>query len=207
MSDTARPRERLAHVARMRRTVAIIPGETKLAPRNKARNSMQYTTSSIGFAAIDQMFKGMIAGLDKAAAHGKSNGVDDAVYTGWRLAPDMFTMARQVQIACDIAVRGLTRLSGAEPPSFPDTETTFAQLKERINKAHAHIKSLDRARIDADPDADITVPMRDTTMTFKRHQFLAHFVLPNVYFHSAAAYLNLRNAGVPLGKADFLARG
>ncbi|HNS87596.1 MAG TPA: DUF1993 domain-containing protein [Parvularculaceae bacterium] len=167
---------------------------------------MSYTTSSIAFAAIDQMFKGMTMSLDKAAAHAKSNGVDETVYTSWRLAPDMFTMARQVQIACDIAVRGLTRLSGAEPPSFEDTEKTFDELKARIAKAHAHIKDLDRAKIDADPDGEIAVPVRDEKMTFKRHQFLAHFVLPNVYFHASAAYLNLRNAGVPLGKADFLAR-
>ncbi|HBK92100.1 MAG TPA: DUF1993 domain-containing protein [Parvularcula sp.] len=167
---------------------------------------MQYTTSSVATAAIDQMFRGLQGCLDKAAAHGKSTGVEDSVYTSWRLAPDMFTMARQVQIACDIAVRGLTRLSGAEPPSFPDTETTFAQLKERIAKAHAHIKDLDRAKIDANPDADITVPMRDQAMTMKRHQFLQNFILPNVYFHVTAAYLNLRNAGVPLGKSDFLAR-
>ena len=167
---------------------------------------MQYTTSSIALAAIAQMFKGMTGALDKASAHAKAANVDDTVYTSWRLAPDMFTMARQVQIACDIPVRGLTRLAGAEPPSFPDTEKTLAELKERIAKAHAHIKSLDRAKIDADPDSDITIPVAGAPMTFKRHQFLQHFVLPNLYFHAAAAYLNLRNAGVPLGKADFLAR-
>ncbi len=167
---------------------------------------MQYTTSSVASAAIDQMFRALDGMLDKAAAHAKATGVEDSVYTGWRLAPDMFTMARQVQIACDIAVRGVTRLSGAEPPSFPDTETTFAQLRERVAKAHAHIKDLDRAKIDADPDGDITVPMRDQAMTMKRRQFLQNFILPNVYFHATAAYLNLRNAGVPLGKSDFLAR-
>ncbi len=167
---------------------------------------MQYTSSSIALAAIDQMFRGLHTMLDKAAAHAKTNGVEEAVYTGWRLAPDMFTMARQVQIACDIAVRGMARLSGGEPPSFPDTETTFAQLKERVAKAHAHIKDIDRAKIDANPETDITVPMRDQSMTMKRHQFLQNFVLPNVYFHATAAYLNLRNAGVPLGKSDFLAR-
>lgn len=167
---------------------------------------MNYTSSSIAFAALDQMFKGMTNSLDKAAAHAKAAGVEDAVYTSWRLAPDMFTMARQVQIACDITVRGLTRLAGAEPPTFPDTETTFAQLKERIAKAQAHLKDLDKAKIDADPDAEITVPMRDQSMTMKRRQFLLNWVLPNAYFHVTAAYLNLRNAGVPLGKADFLAR-
>ena len=167
---------------------------------------MQYTTSSVALSAVDQMLRALQGMLDKAATHAKSTGVEDGVYTGWRLAPDMFTMARQVQIACDIAVRGLTRLSGAEPPSFPDTETTFAQLKERVAKAQAHIRDLDRTKMDADPDADITVPMRDQPMTMKRQQFLQNFVLPNVYFHVTAAYLNLRNAGVPLGKSDFLAR-
>ncbi len=167
---------------------------------------MQYTTSGVALAAIDQMFHALQGMLDKAQTHAKSTGVEEAVYTGWRLSPDMFTMARQVQIVCDIAVRGLTRLSGAEPPSFPDAETTFAQLKDRVSKAYAHIKDLDRAKIDADPDANITVPMRDQAMTMKRRQFLMNFVLPNVYFHSSAAYLNLRNAGVPLGKSDFLAR-
>lgn len=167
---------------------------------------MQYTTSSVAFAALDQMFRALNIMFDKAAAHAKSAGVDETVYTNWRLAPDMFTMARQVQIACDIAVRGLTRLSGAEPPSFPDAETNFAQLKERVAKAQAHLKGLDKTKIDADPNADITVPMRDGSLTLKRHQFLSNFVLPNVYFHTTAAYLNLRNAGVPLGKMDFLAR-
>ncbi len=167
---------------------------------------MQYTSSSIALAAIDQMFRGLQGTLDKAAAHAKAAGVEDAVYTTWRLAPDMFSMARQVQIGCDIAVRGLARLAGAEPPSFPDTETTFAQLKDRVSKAHAHIKDLDKAAIDAAPEADITVPMRDQPMTMKRYQYLQNFVLPNVYFHTSAAYLNLRNAGVPLGKSDFLAR-
>lgn len=167
---------------------------------------MQYTSSSVAFAAIDQMFRAMTGMLDKAAAHAKAAGVEETVYTGWRLAPDMFTMARQIQIACDIAVRGLTRLSGAEPPSFPDTETTFDELKSRVAKAHAHIKDLDRAGIDRAPEADITVPMRDEKMTLKRHQLLMNFILPNVYFHTTAAYLNLRNAGVPLGKNDFLVR-
>ncbi len=168
---------------------------------------MNYTTSSVALAALDQMVKGMTGSLDKAAAHAKTAGVDETIYTSWRLAPEMFTMARQVQIACDIAVRGMSRLAGAEPPSFPDTETTFEQLKARIASAFAHIQSLDAAKIDASPDADITVPMRDASMTMKRHQYLANFILPNVYFHATATYLNLRNAGVPLGKGDFLARG
>jgi hypothetical protein len=167
---------------------------------------MPYTTSSIGLAAIDQMFRGLNTVLDKAAVAAKATGVEETVYTSWRLAPDMFTMARQVQIACDIAVRGFARLAGAETPSFPDTETTFAQLKARIATAHAKIKDYDKAKIDANPDADITVPMGDNSLTLKRHQYMQNFVLPNVYFHVTAAYLNLRNCNVPIGKGDFMGR-
>ena len=167
---------------------------------------MSFTPSVVASQTVDQMFRALDTILDKAATHAKSTGVEDAVYTSWRLAPDMFTMARQVQIACDIAVRGYSRLAGLEPPSFPDTETTFAELKARVAKARAHVEGLDKAAIDRAPDDDITVPMRDQKMTMKRRQFLLNFVLPNVYFHATAAYLNLRNCGVPLGKADFLAR-
>lgn len=167
---------------------------------------MSFGPSHVALSSLEQMFRALEIILDKAAAHGRSVNVDDGVYLNWRLAPDMFTMARQVQISCDIAVRGATRLAGAEIPSFPDNETNFAELKERVAKARRHVMGLDAAAIDKHPDGDITVPMRDTHMTMKRGEFLLGFVLPNVHFHVAAAYLNLRNAGVPLGKADFLAR-
>lgn len=169
------------------------------------RTPMPYTTSSIALTALDQMFHGLTRILDKGAAQAKTANVEEAVYLGWRLAPDMFTMAKQVQIATDIAARGVTRLAGGEPPSFPDTETTFAQLRERVARAHAHIKDLDKAKIDADPDADISFPAGGQSLTLKRRHYLQNFVLPNVYFHVTAAYLNLRNAGVALGKADFMA--
>jgi hypothetical protein len=167
---------------------------------------MPFGPSHVTRISLDQMFSALEIILDKAAAHGSAVNVEDSVYLNWRLAPDMFTMARQVQIACDIAVRGATRLAAAEIPSFPDNETNFAELKDRVAKARRHISGLDAAAIDKNPEGDITVPMRDTQMTMRRDQFLLGFVLPNVHFHVTAAYLNLRNAGVPLGKADFLAR-
>ena len=167
---------------------------------------MDFTPSFVARAAIDQMFKSLRIQLDKAEAHAKSVGVDESVYLNWRLAPDMFNMTRQVQIACDIAGRGLARLAGGEIPSWEDKETTFAALRARVESVHEFIKGLDAAAIDANPDGDITVPMRDQPMTMKRHQFLMQFILPNVYFHTATAYANLRVCGAPLGKADFLAR-
>ena len=167
---------------------------------------MQFTPSFVARAAVAQMYAAMRTILDKGGAHAKATGVDEQVLLSWRLAPDMFTMARQIQIATDISARGLARLAGVEPPTFPDVETTFDGLKARVARAEAFIRDLDDAAIDASPDADITVPMRAEQMTMKRHQFLMGFVLPNLYFHVTAAYANLRACGAPLGKADFLAR-
>jgi uncharacterized protein len=122
-----------------------------------------------------------------------------------RLAPDMFGLARQVQIASDQAKNGSARLAGVEPPRYEDSETTFAELKERIAKTTAFLKTLDPAAIDAAADRDVTFPLApDNKGHMKGRDYLNHFVLPNFYFHLTVAYAILRRCGVELGKRDFL---
>jgi hypothetical protein len=142
--------------------------------------------------------------LDKAAAYAAAKKVDPAVLLGWRLAPDMFALARQVQVACDQAKNGAARLVGAEPPKFEDTETSLDQLKARIARTLAYIKTLDAKAIDASADREITFPLGPTKGQMKGGDFLNHFVLPNFYFHLTAAYAIVRHCGVELGKRDFL---
>jgi hypothetical protein len=142
--------------------------------------------------------------LDKAAGYAAAKKVDPAVLLGWRLAPDMFALARQVQVACDQAKNGAARLAGAEPPKFEDTETSIDQLKGRIAKTLAYIKGLDAKAIDASPDREITFPLGPNKSQMKGGDFLDHFVLPNFYFHLTAAYAIVRHCGVELGKRDFL---
>lgn len=168
---------------------------------------MSLTHSAIAHATLTQMFAGLSGVLDKGAAYAKAKNIDESVLVNWRLAPDMFPMSRQVQIACDISARGYARLAGlTEMPSFPDTETTLEQLRQRVSKAQAYIKDLDKAKIDADSDKTITFPVGQETMTMKRGDYLTTFILPNLYFHVTMAYANLRACGVPLGKGDYLAR-
>lgn len=167
---------------------------------------MSYTPSAALHASIGQVLLGLNLILDKAVIHAKENDIDEAVYLSWRLTSDMFDMKRQVQIATDIAGRGLARLAGVELPSIPDEETSFVELKERIAKVQSYIADLDNAAIDADMDGDITVPARGSEITMKRQQYVQNFILPNVYFHVTMAYSLLRQCGVPLGKMDFLAR-
>jgi len=166
---------------------------------------MAVTVSSVARLATDQMFAGLDGVLQKGAAAARTRGVDEAVYLNWRIAPDMLPLTRQVQFATEIPARGLSRLAGVALPSFPDTETTFDELRARVAGARAHIKGLPSAPMDADPDKEIRVPMGKEERAFTRINFLQHFILPNLYFHTTTTYLILRHLGVEIGKLDFMA--
>ena len=143
--------------------------------------------------------------LDKAAAHAEAKKIDPAVLLGTRLFPDMFPLARQVQLASDFAKGTTARLAALEPPKYPDEEKTFEELKARLSKTIEFIKSLDHAVISAAADRDITFPAGGGTQrTLKGMDYLVLSGLPNFYFHVTTAYNILRHCGVELGKRDFL---
>lgn len=142
--------------------------------------------------------------LEKGAASAEARTIDSAVLIAARLAPDMLPLSRQVQIAADSAVRGAARLAGIEIPSMPDTETSFAELRERIAKAIAFVESVPADKIDGSEERTVTLPMRDGEVTFTGQSFLLGFVLPNLFFHVTTAYAILRHNGVELGKMDYI---
>jgi len=142
--------------------------------------------------------------LDKAEAHCAEKKIDPSILINFRLRPDMLPLARQIQIATDGVKGCASRLAGAEVPSFPDTETTFAELKARIAKTIAHVQSFSAAQIDGSEDKDITLKFGPTEYKFKGQGYLTHFVLPNFYFHITTTYAILRHCGVEIGKRDFL---
>jgi hypothetical protein len=142
--------------------------------------------------------------LDKAAAFAAAKKVDPSVLLSYRLAPDMFALGRQVQVTCDQAKNGAARLAGVEPPKFEDNEATIEQLKDRLAKTLAFLKTLDVKAIDASADREIIFPLGQSKGQMIGADYLNHFVLPNFYFHLTAAYAILRHCGVELGKRDFL---
>jgi hypothetical protein len=95
-------------------------------------------------------------------------------------------------------------LRASKPPKFEDNETTLDQLKERITKTVAFLKTLDAKAIDASSDREITFPLGANKGQMKGADYLDHFMLPNFYFHLTAAYALARNFGVEVGKRDFL---
>jgi uncharacterized protein len=165
---------------------------------------MPYSMSQAALPTFEIGLNALSGVLDKAAAFTAAKKVDPAVLLAWRLAPDMFALARQVQVACDQAKNGAARLAGTEAPKFEDNETTLEQLKERIAKTVAYIKALDAKAIDASADREITFPLGSAKGQMMGGDYLNHFVLPNFYFHLTAAYAIVRHCGVEIGKRDFL---
>jgi hypothetical protein len=165
---------------------------------------MPFAMSQASLPAFEIGLNALSAVLDKAAAHATTKKIDPSVLLGWRLAPDMFALTRQVQIACDMAKNGAARLAGMEPPKFEDTESNFDELKARIAKTLAFLKKLDGSAIDASIEREITFPVGPAKGEMKGDDYLNHFVLPNFYFHLTVAYGLVRSCGVDLGKRDFL---
>lgn len=142
--------------------------------------------------------------LDKAAAHAAAKKIEPGILVGWRLAPDMFPLSRQIQIATDGAKNGSARLAGIEAPRFEDDETTLEALRARIDRTVAFLGKIDPSEIDAAWDRDITFPLGPQKGVMKGGDYLHHFVLPNFYFHLTTAYAILRQCGVEIGKLDYL---
>jgi uncharacterized protein len=165
---------------------------------------MPFTMSQASLPVFEIGLSALSGVLDKAAAHAAARKIDPSVLLGWRLAPDMFALVRQVQVACDQAKNGSARLAGVEPPKMEDNEASIDQLRERISKTIAFLKTLDAKAIDASSGRDITFPLGPNKGQMKGGDYLDHFVLPNFYFHLTAAYAAVRNFGVDVGKRDFL---
>jgi uncharacterized protein len=154
-----------------------------------------------------RMLRNLEALLAKGEAHAKETGADQQLFLAARLAPDMAPLTRQVQMASDAAKGGAARLAGVAPPSMPDTETTWADLKARIAKTIAFVESIKPEQMEGDDERTIELPTPSRTLTFTAKEFLFQFSLPNFHFHVVTAYGLLRAAGVPLGKMDYLAGG
>ncbi|MBM3357046.1 MAG: DUF1993 domain-containing protein [Betaproteobacteria bacterium] len=142
--------------------------------------------------------------LDKAQAYADAKKVEPTVLTASRLYPDMFALARQVQIACDTAKGAVARLAGVEVPKHEDTEQTLAELKARIAKTVEFIGTIKPGQIDGTEEKEIVLKLGGREMKFKGMQYLLGFAQPNFYFHVTTAYNILRHNGVEVGKRDYI---
>jgi hypothetical protein len=159
-------------------------------------------------AVFSQILGAMDKILDKLAVHAETKKIDQSVFLTMRLSPDMFAFTRQVQIACDFAKGCIARLAAQENPSWADDEVTIADLKSRIARTLAFVKSVPASALDGTDANLIKIKLGrnapETEMTGA--DYATHVALPNFYFHATAAYAILRHAGLEIGKNDFIGR-
>lgn len=167
---------------------------------------MPFSISKATLPALEISLNALSGMLDKADAYAAAKNVDPAVLLGTRLAPDMFPLLKQVQIATDLAKNGASRLAGVEPPRYEDDEKTISELKTRIAKTVAYLKTVDGKQLDASADRQLLFPLGPSNQgEMNAVDYLNHFLLPNFYFHVTTAYAILRHCGLELGKTDYLA--
>jgi hypothetical protein len=142
--------------------------------------------------------------LEKGLAHATAKKFEPSVLVNARLAPDMFPLSRQIQIACDSAKNGSARLAGQEAPRFEDKEASIEELRTRIARTIEYLKGIAASAFDGSEDRDIKIPVRERTLEMKGLPYLQTWALPNFYFHVVASYAILRHNGVEIGKNDFL---
>lgn len=141
--------------------------------------------------------------LDKAAVFAESKKINVEVLLNSRLAPDQFHLIRQVQIACDTAKLGVSRLTGKTAPVHADDETTLAELKTRIQEVIAYLNGFTPEDFAGAKERQVS-QQRWEGKYLTGFEFAIEHAIPNVYFHITTTYAILRHNGVDLGKKDFL---
>jgi hypothetical protein len=165
---------------------------------------MSLTMHAMTVGQFVPMLQNLSKILDKAAAFAAAKKLDAGVLENLRLAPDMLSFARQVQLSCDFAKNSTARLAGIEPPRFEDTEKTLDELKTRIARTVEWLGSVRPEQLASAESRHIVVPLRTRTLEMDGLPFLQKWTLPNFYFHVTTAYALLRHVGVEVGKQDFL---
>jgi uncharacterized protein len=167
---------------------------------------MSLTMHAASVPAFVRQLGAMLVWLDKAQAHAEARKFSPDNYLGLRLAPDMLPFSRQIQIAADFAKGCTARLAGHEVPKWDDTEATLDDLGARIRRTIDYVQSVPAAQVDGSESREIVLQMRvGDPRRFVGQDYLVQYVLPNFYFHATTAYALLRQAGVEIGKRDFIA--
>lgn len=161
------------------------------------------------YSSAVPVFKQMLGGLDdvlsKAETHAAARNIEPSALLQARLFPDMFTLLRQVQVACDFAASVSARLAGIEVPVFEASEQGFADLHGRIAKTQAFLAGLSPEQFAAAASREIiTRPGTPKERRFSGQDYLLHYGLPQFFFHVTTAYGILRHNGVEVGKKDYM---
>lgn len=166
---------------------------------------MAISIYSVTVPVLTRQLTALLRILDKAEAYAAERKFNADNFVEARLAPDMHPLKFQIQSASDHSKFIAARLSGKTPPSWPDDEKTFADLKGRLQKALDYLKTFTEADFAGGEEREVVQRIGGQERTIKGDAYLLNRALPNFYFHVTTAYDILRHGGVPIGKSDFLA--
>ncbi len=154
---------------------------------------------------FNQMLGGLSGVLAKAQAHAEARKIEPDALLHSRLFPDMFSLLRQVRVACDFARSVSARLAGVEVPAYADDEIGFADLQARITRTLAFINGLTTEQFEGSASREIvTQAGTPKEKRFAGRSYLLNYGLPHFYFHVTTAYNILRHNGVDVGKKDYI---
>ena len=166
---------------------------------------MTHLIHDLTIAPMMRSLKNLDAIVSKAEAYVDADqNLDESTLIQARLYPNMRPFIFQIRVATDTAKGAAARLSGNTVPSWPDEETTFAEVHERIGKAIKYLSGFEPADFDGSEKRSIELKLGPNIIKFTGTSYIADFVLPNFYFHITTAYAILRHNGVDIGKRDFL---
>lgn len=166
---------------------------------------MRITLYALAIETFAPMLDTLAAQLEKGAAHARAKRTSPNALVTARLAPDMFPLSTQVQLACHHAKDGTARLTDQAPPKIENKELTLDELESLVRTTVGHLNSMKEAAFDGAEDRVIEMPLQGKTV-FKSNgiQLLRDWSIPNFYFPVVTAYDILRNSGVEIGKRDYL---
>lgn len=152
-----------------------------------------------------QMLTALKTVLAQADAHAVAQSITPDALLQARLYPDMFALLKQVQVAADFA-RGISaRLAGVDVPTFEGQEKSFADLDTLLAQTLAFLDSLDVSAFEGSEAKNIVLrPGTPKERTLSGQAYLAHYGLPQFFFHVTTAYAILRHNGLPIGKRDYM---
>ncbi len=165
---------------------------------------MALSMSQISLPVFVRHLEGLAIVLKKAQALYTEKKFDDASLMNYRLYPDMFSLARQVQASTDHARNCIAALAGVEAPKVPMDEKSIADLASRVDNTVVWLNGIKPAQVDGSEDKNLTIKVMDREMQFTGIDLLLKRSLPNFYFHATTAYDILRHNGVEIGKRHFM---
>jgi len=150
-----------------------------------------------------KMLRNLQQWMNKADEYAKARPFEVDVLMHARLAPDQFDFRQQIQAGCDQAKYAAAYLGDKQAPSHPDTETTFAELRARIEKCLGFLETVQEKDFAGSEDRKVAPPWLGGKW-LRGDDYLQHVAIPNFFFHMTMAYALLRHNGVSLGKMDYV---